>query len=1165
MTSPPRPTSTPRPTEALADHAARERIWRDLNATLVVEAAAGTGKTTALVQRMVEVLRSGVAGLEQLVAVTFTEKAAGEMKLRLRAEIEEVRANAGPAERSRLDDALQRLETARISTIHSFCADLLRERPVEAGVDPDFEVVAEDSANVLLERAFDRWFQNALANPSEGLRRFLRRRPSSAKRRAALFGICGDLVERRDYPGEWARPPFDREGRTDALVDALRELGALREFSRGDRFLGRFLKIVERFVAEIDDRERVRRWGSAGDAAALHPNRDYDGLEAKLSELARTSNGWNARSGSFQGIRSAEVVQRRDAVREELEAFLRDADADLAAALHGALLPVVAAYEELKADAGVLDFLDLLVGARNLVRSSASVRRELQGRFTHLFVDEFQDTDPLQAELMLLLSADDPTEVDAEEARPVPGKLFVVGDPKQSIYRFRRADVGTYLQIKDRLLAKGAELLHLTTNFRSLPGIQAAINVSFAEAMESSAYQPAYVALDRYRPPRTGQPSVVALPVPRPYGDRGRIWNKSVQESTPDAVGAFVSYLIRESGWVVEDPARPGEIGPIAPRHVCLLFRQRQTFWRDAIRPYLRALEARQVPHLLSGGLSFYARGEVMAVRAALTAIEWPDDELHVYATLRGPFFALEDSALLLARAAAGNLHPLAPRPETEPGPVERLVFDALDLLRDLHRGRNQEPIADTIARFLEATRAYASIAHWNAGEEALANVLHLVSEARRFEAQGATSFRAFVEWLDRESRPTPPIASLEEDSEGVRVMTVHSAKGLEFPVVILCDPSVSRRKERPSRFVDHRTRTWLAPIGGLIPGELAAKKDEVIAADEAEEIRIGYVAATRARDLLVVPCVGAVRHPGWVDVLHRALYPKPNQWRAGTAGPGCPAFGEDSVFERPATAEDAPMFAVKPGLYRHLPEGEGVVWWDPHVLDLDLDAGGGIRNQELLVADDAHPEAEEEALRAVGAWEGRRAQAIAKGSTPSMLATPVTALSHARAAEGGLSGRPVKIVGTEIDRTGRPGGARFGTLVHAVLADVGGGAEGIRALAKYHGRALGATKKEVEHAVAAVGTAVAHPLFVRAMASADRRFEAPIHLPTEVDGRVMHIEGIIDLVFREDRPDGPVWVVVDFKTDDADEPHYREQVAIYCDAIETVTEEAAEGVLMMV
>jgi hypothetical protein len=326
-----------------------------------------------------------------------------------------------------------------------------------------------------------------------------------------------------------------------------------------------------------------------------------------------------------EGVARDEVLERRDAAKAALDATLEAADADLAACLREELRPVVHAYQAAKQRAGVLDFVDLLIRARDLIVADATVRTGYQARFTHFFVDEFQDTDPLQAEILLLLAADDPEERDWRNATPVPGKIFLVGDPKQSIYRFRRADVAIYEATKRHLEAQGAALLYLTTSFRSVPSLQDAVNAAFAPCMRGAAdgSQADYVALQPSREEVFERPSIVALPVPRPYGDYGRVVAWRIEDSLPDATGAFVDWLVNESGWTLVD--RDGNSEPIRPRHVCLLFRRFKSFREDVTRPYVRALEARRVPHVLVGGRSFHDREEVLAIRNALGAIEWPD------------------------------------------------------------------------------------------------------------------------------------------------------------------------------------------------------------------------------------------------------------------------------------------------------------------------------------------------------------------------------------------------------------------------------------------------------------------------------------------------------------------------------------------------------------
>ncbi len=1147
---------------ALADAEARRRIEEDLDTTLFVEAAAGTGKTTALVRRIVALLRSGRATLEGVVALTFTDKAAGEMRLRLRAELERVRIATAPgsAERGRLDAALEQLELARIATIHAFCGELLQERPVEAGVDPLFAVASPDETERLLGRAFDDWFQRVLADPSEGVRRFLRRRPRGPDARGArdtLLAAARTLVEHRDFAARWRRDPFDREPAIDAAMERLEALAALvPRASLPDDWLTVNLANVARFVEENRLRERVR-------------GRDYDALEAELRELIRNrKNGWHYKGRNRRefapGVLRADVLTQREEAAACLRRLADDCDADLAACLQPELWPVVERFEEHKRAAGVLDFVDLLIRARDLLLRDAGVRADLQDRYTHYFVDEFQDTDPLQAEILLLLVADDPSERDWRKAVPQAGRLFLVGDPKQSIYRFRRADVAVYERTKERLRRHGAEVVALRASFRAVPAIQETVNAAFEPVMRGAAdgSQAEYVALEPVRADEPSQPAVVVLPAPQPYGDFGTVVSWKVDDSLSDAVGAFVAWLIGESGWTVEER---GERVPVRARHVCLLFRRFKSFRDDVTRPYVRALEARRVPHVLVGGRTFHDREEVVALRNALTAIEWPGDELRVYATLRGPLFALTDDVLLAWRAATGSLHPLAPRDGAALEADLREVACALDVLAHLHRRRNRRPIADTVGELLEAVRAHAGLAIWPTGEQALANCLRVVDLARRFERQGAPSFRAFVDRLEDEAErgDAEDAPVVEEGTEGVRIMTAHRAKGLEFPVVVLCEPTCNATREVPSRHVDPDRSLWAEPLAGCAPRELLEAREVEMERDRAEALRLAYVAATRARDLLVVPGVADQElEGGWLAVLNPVVYPGPRSPGEGEPAAGCPPFRGSAVGERPASARPGNRVPVNAGKLRPRVGRHAVVWWDPKLLALGVQERVGLRQQRILEADEeGRVVAEGERLHE--AWQRERRERLDAGARPTLAVATVTALAEERAGAAGLVPE-VRVETVEASRTGRPSGRRFGTLVHAVLAEVDlrADAEEVARTASLHGRIVGAGEEEVVAAARAVSAALAHPLVARAAASPTLRRETPVWLRQE-DGRLA--EGVVDLAFRDA---SARWTVIDWKTDvelGERRTAYALQVGLYAEAIAAATGEPADAMLLVV
>jgi ATP-dependent helicase/nuclease subunit A len=1249
------------------DQEARDAIANALDDTLVVEAAAGTGKTTELVKRIVRILAQGKTKVQNIVAVTFTEKAAGELKLRLREALDIARQQAGSPDT--LNAALAGLEEAHVSTIHGFCAELLRERPVEARVDPLFTVLTEPQAERLFDEAFGGWLQVQLQDPPEGIRRALRRSvwqgygtapreetPIDRLRRAAW-----DLAEWRDFTGAWTRRPFDRVAAIDRLVEQLNAFAALSDkpsYAKDTLFLD--TAAARHLSAEIGLQQEAFRLKaeapgssegkisrarapsqSGGFRLQAEETTDYDGWEARLVDLSRDRNFCKARHGRGPGykpgVTRARVIEALDALRVSLDQLRLDADADLAAALQRELWGAIDRYEQLKARAGALDFLDLLLKARDLVKGNAGVRRGFQQRFTHIFVDEFQDTDPLQAEILLLLAAEDPAATDWRTVTPVPGRLFIVGDPKQSIYRFRRADVGIYRDVCARLAACGAQPLQLTTSFRSVPEIQSFVNAAFAPVMtgDAATLQADYVPLSPHRSGVKGRPAVIALPVPEPYGWRN-LSAMAIEKSLPDAVGAFVEWVVNESGWNVRS------------RDICILFRRFVSFGVDVTEPYARALEARGVRHVLVGGKSFHDREEVETIRAALAAIEWPDDELSVFATLRGALFAIGDEELLEWKQRFGAFHPFripmelrsgpaglpigeaqpidqpgsahsasqapdsAPRIRDAASPVQdsasripdaasrgadaasriprsdvnhlRPIVEALQLLQRLHRRRNYIPVAETLQQLLDATRAHVGLVLRTAGEQALANVLHVAELARQYEVGGGLSFRGFVDELRlaAETAQAAEAPILEEGSDGVRMMTVHKAKGLEFPVVILADLTCKLTRAEAGRWVDPETNVCGLKLGGWAPIDLLLHDAEEAARDKAEAERLAYVAATRARDLLVVPAIGDGPYEGgWLDPLMPAIYPPEPQRRSPSRAPGTPDFrSKDTVLKRPE-GDPASSRTVAPGTFvfdamknleppvldpRSSVLGKyHVTWWDPHALHLGAVSSFGLRRDDLIVKD-GDMFAVEERLADYERWRDERAQVIAQGSRETLRVKTATQWA-AEAAQLGfdaalLGSEPVEIVelpGAE----NRPRGPRFGTLVHAVLATVPLDASDdvIERTAATEARIINATADEIAAASHIVRSVLRHEIIARARQSSMLKRETPVAW-VHRDGTL--IEGVLDLAFDE----GDRTVVVDFKTDHelaAGETRYRAQLQQYVGAVSRATGRPASAVLFRV
>jgi ATP-dependent helicase/nuclease subunit A len=805
-----------------------------------VEASAGSGKTTLLVSRILAWVRSGRATLPEIVAITFTEKAAAELRLRVREAVEAARAPAEAEERGRLDRALAELELAPIRTIHAFCGDLLRQRPVEAGIDPGFRIAAPLEAALLFEETWERWLEPAAAEAPPALHEAI----ALGIPLEALRELASALVVERDLlaglPAPLAEDFADLNREVRARIRALAEAAPAGRRAAEDDRLVRHLADLLGWVEQTD---------SLGEA---------EQVGAVLTELPlrKVSNV------GAQTVWGKEPITRARAALTEMGDRVAAARAvrlhNLAAALARWLAGFVHAYGERLARLGLLDFHDLLGKSRELLRTRPDVRRDFQARYRTLLVDEFQDTDPLQLEIAFFL-AEDPAGPPApawDQVRLAPGRLFLVGDPKQSIYRFRRADIETYARARALVAAQG-EILTLHTNFRSVGGLLAAVNRLFESQMqppEDGAYQPAYApVVPAPDAPDGDGPLVLEWPPEAPAP--ASVDERRAGEAA--ALAAVVRRAVGERGWTVRDP-RTGQPRPVGFGDVVCLFRT-----LGGVALYEDALRAAGVPYRTLGGRHYFARSEVGWALAALTAVEDPYDPVALVAALRSPFFGVPDGALLAHTAAGGRLGYLAPLPPES----EDDLAPAWRVLRDLHARRVREsPVAIVEALYAE-TEVLATYALDPHGEQRVANLLRILDTARALEAAGRGTFRQLVRWLraqDRGGYEESESPIVEEGDEVVRLMTVHAAKGLEFPVVILPDLEWDRGADSRRLWVDRRAEALELGVAlgkvndwDVESENVAGLREREQRRADAEQLRLFYVATTRARDHLVLPLLG--------------------------------------------------------------------------------------------------------------------------------------------------------------------------------------------------------------------------------------------------------------------------------------------------------------------
>jgi ATP-dependent helicase/nuclease subunit A len=492
---------------------------------------------------------------------------------------------------------------------------------------------------------------------------------------------------------------------------------------------------------------------------------------------------------------------------------------------------VVRIYERKKAERGVLDFLDLLIRARDALRDHAGVREWFQGRYRFLLIDEFQDTDPLQVELARLLAGDR------------PGALVVVGDAKQSIYRFRRANVRLFREMVRE--ADEARVLHLTQNFRSRPAILGFVNRVFSSLIQASDEQdqPAYEPIAP--PPGLAEgTAVVALRFPAGENASGR----DLVAAEASALASYLTTIARG-----EEPVRDPVDGRTRPsRAGDVLVLARRLTRTQALEDQLEAAGLR---FTVEGGKSFFDRQEVHETLAVLRAIDDPGDRIALVAALRSSFFGVSD--LDIARYALAGGAPWAAEDDDE-RPGAAALLPALRLIRELHVRRRHASVPALVERLYEETRVLAALTGTRRGEAQVANLEKVVALAREATALGALTLRGFANLLaDRidNAREEPDLPSTRPgDPDTVRVLSIHKAKGLEAPVVALFD--TDDKGYSPVDTVPLWAEGRIAI--GFRQGCQPASWDALVRQEErrgaAEARRLLYVACTRARDLLVVP-----------------------------------------------------------------------------------------------------------------------------------------------------------------------------------------------------------------------------------------------------------------------------------------------------------------------
>lgn len=850
----------------LRDDAARATALGVLDRSFLVEAGAGSGKTAVMAGRVAMLLASGAAP-RSIAAVTFTELAAGELLERVRAFVDALVAGTVPpdmavalpnglseTQRGHLANAAAMIDQVTCSTIHGFCQRLIAPYPVEANIDPGAAVMDRDhAAQVLLDLGDQRLWSELDGDGDSLLAQLV---AIDAPRTIALARAIIDQLSRQRMLTVAPAQPL-----APLIAAFVQCCAALEDFLA---------------ACGVDEPETVLR--AAGYTRMAIDITQKDGLPGhmRLAQLQACgippdlcTDAGNFPAYKFKGKwEQAALAAGR---KKSHGALLFDQAKPLVLACEGAwnrlgeevaatvlehlvgtLRPLMADYQRYKRAAALLDFDDLIHAARALLRDHDVVRAALARRYVHVMVDEFQDTDPLQSEILWRLCGDAGAGVAAADWRNFtirPGALFLVGDPKQAIYRFRGADIAAFNAARSAFAARG-EVLSIATNFRSSAPILDFVNERFSARLSQEG-QPGYTPLDAFHAADGDAVCVAALDVMATDAD-GKSSSAQQRDAEADAVAALCASLIGSRmlpgrHGAAARPCRAGDIALLAPTG--------SELWR-----YEEALERSGIAVATQAGKGFYRRQEVQDLIAICRVLADSRDTIALGALLRGPLVGLTEEELL---DIAVQLPPRTDRPEL----VSRLnirtdldhiatghAHDVLAALQALRRRASSTTPHLLLAQAVDALRVRPILLqrHHGRAERALANVDKFLAISQDYAVQGLAAFAAAMTlaWTD-EARAPEGQPDAQEDA--VTLYTMHAAKGLEWPVVVPIN-TMTRTRPAEAVFCERAGQRLCCPVFGSKPSGYESAHAGETAELAHERVRLWYVAATRARELLVLP-----------------------------------------------------------------------------------------------------------------------------------------------------------------------------------------------------------------------------------------------------------------------------------------------------------------------
>jgi ATP-dependent helicase/nuclease subunit A len=886
---------------------------------VAITAGAGTGKTTTLTERYVTILEDNPdLTPENIATITFTRKAAAELTERVRDEVyDRLGAVDSPAAYHRWRDVLDELEDGYVHTIHAFCSRLLRERAIEAPVPLGFDVLDENSAGTLQRDVVTEWLEH---NQDDEDVQLLAQLWGRSQLISVLTGLLDDRPKSEAVVDHWHNADVDDY--VDMLWDVVCDLAVedARETLYDKGLLAELQPLTDRLppTADIQDKDGLRAYetivsvvGRLAETPEQSEPRECQKAILELYEACEKKNGglysssgyivgsrdeWGDHGDVYDDLKDIlnEIIDAVDPHAEAVETTpgkLETNSAHYALPLVRVFDEVLKAYSAEKDRRDSLDFPDVIETTLEMLATNDAVRQRLQAQFSAVMVDEFQDTDPRQWELVKQL-----TGVDEQTATNV----FLVGDEKQSIYGFRGADVTTFGSAREDLQRVNAALtvddvpdseadsptsLELSGNFRTLDEPLSFLNELFEHlfAAEGDTHAPFESPPQRLRTERGRvenigglKGSIEYLVVPDDAETAASLFGEDhpvaegaldhTTEAEAQALAARLTHLFADPPTVQD--TETGEHREATPDDVAILLRRRTHLDR-----YQRALEEYDIPYTVVGGVGFYDTPEVQALINLLRVLGDPTDDISLYGVLRSPLFGFTDDRLAPAVADADSVWEALEQTD------DPQLVDAFDLLTTWRRLSGSERDAKDgvrswnriFSRVIDDTGYLASISADERGRQAVANVEKFRDQVQTWSENGIRTTAGMLHRIDRqaEADPREGEATIPGDAEGIRIMTIHTAKGLEFPIVTVPDIGSSLNFGRSVddhgyvQFVEGTDDVPPIPaVGGPHPNDAFAIEKTAVheyadrlskPQERAEAKRLLYVAATRARDHLLL------------------------------------------------------------------------------------------------------------------------------------------------------------------------------------------------------------------------------------------------------------------------------------------------------------------------